>query len=157
MQISTYLIINYKTYFSVFEDCFQPPWRSRVASFPILFKIASSLFTESSFFLAVGSSIFGCFGCTSFGKVFVLCKSFSHLLGSSWKAEGLDSTKEDLVAILNKLPRKWKKPSRGCLSLSDVLIPGVKLGRLLAFFSSSWISDLLSSSVEWFFSSFWQA
>lgn len=154
-----YLILNYKTYFCASADRFQSPCRSCEISFPVLFKMASSLFSESSFILAVeqiGSSIFGLFGCMSSGRVFVFCKSFSHLLGSSCKVEGLDSTKEDFVAILNKLPRKWKKPSRGCLSLCAVLIPGVKLGRLLAFFSSSWISDLLSSSVEWWFSSLWQ-
>lgn len=150
-------MLNYKPYFCA-EDRFRPPCRSCEMSFPVLLKMASSLFTESSFILAVektGSSIFGCFGCTSSRRVLVFCKFFSHLLGSSWKVEGLDSTKEDFVVILNKLPRKWKNPSRGCLYLSADLIPGFKLGRLLAFFSSSWISDLLSSSVEWFLSSFW--
>lgn len=68
------------------------------------------LFTELSFTLEAeqrGSSIVGCFGCMSTRKEFLLCKSFSHLLHLSLKVEaGLDSTKEDFVAILNKLPRK---------------------------------------------------
>lgn len=151
------LVLKYKTYFFTSADRFWPPCWSCELSFPTLFMIMSSLFKESSFIPAVeqtGSSVFGCCGCVPSVRVFVLCKSFSHLLGSSWQAGGLESTKEDFVARLNKLPRNWKKPSRGCLSLSAALFPGVKLGRLLAFFSSSWISDLLSSSVEWFFSSF---